>query len=120
MNAAAMKRLPTFLIPLLLVLALGPAALAAPLEDGGTGRVVEVVDGDTLVLDDGRQVRLVGIQAPKLLLGRPGFVAWPLGEESKSALEELALGHVVGLRYGGRRMDRHGRALAHLYDEDSI
>ena len=40
-------------------------------------RVVEVIDGDTVVLEDGRQVRLVGIQAPKLALGRPGFRAWP-------------------------------------------
>ena len=113
-----MNRSSTFLIPLLLVLALGPAAFAAPLEEGGTGRVVEVVDGDTLVLDDGRQVRLVGIQAPKLPLGRPGFEAWPLGEKSKAALEALTLGRVVSLRYGGRRTDRHGRSLAHLFGED--
>ncbi len=83
----------------------------------GSGRVVEIVDGDTLVLDDGRQVRLVGIQAPKLPLGRPGFKAWPLAEEAKAALAELALGREVTLAYGGRRIDRHGRALAHLIDD---
>ena len=43
-----------------------------------TERVVEIVDGDTLVLAGGRQVRLVGIQAPKLPLGRPGLEAGPL------------------------------------------
>ena len=32
------------------------------LEAGGT--VVAIVDGDTLLLDDGREIRLVGIQAP--------------------------------------------------------
>ncbi len=115
-----MTRLSVNPIALLFVLALGSAAFAAPLEEGGSGRVVEVVDGDTLVLDDGRQVRLVGIQAPKLPLGRPGFEAWPLGEKSKAALEALVLGRVVSLRHGGRRIDRHGRALAHLFDEDGI
>jgi micrococcal nuclease len=78
-------------------------------------QVVEVIDGDTLLLDDGRPVRLVGIQSPKLPLGRSGFEAWPLAEEAKAALTALTLGRDVGLGYGGRRNDRHGRALAHLY-----
>lgn len=99
------------LVPPAAVLAAGPAAL----DIAERGRVVEVIDGDTVVLDDGRQVRLVGIQAPKLPLGRTGFRAWPLAEEAKAALEALALGREVGLGYGGRRVDRHGRALAHLY-----
>ncbi len=89
----------------------------AALEIAETEAVVEIVDGDTLVLADGRQVRLVGLQAPKLPLGRAGFKAWPLAEEAKAALAELALGGTVTLGYGGRRIDRHGRALAHLFDQ---
>ncbi len=91
------------------------AAFAA-LEIAETDAVVEIVDGDTLVLADGRQIRLVGLQAPKLPLGRPGFKAWPLAEAAKTALAQLALGRAVTLGYGGRRIDRHGRALAHLFD----
>ena len=94
------------------------AAAFAALEAAETEAVVEIVDGDTLVLADGRQVRLVGIQAPKLPLGRPGFKAWPLAEEAKAALAELTLGRAVTLGYGGRRIDRHGRALGHLFDQD--
>ncbi len=110
------------------------ATLAAPVQaasgepalvSAGTGTVREVVDGDTLVLDDGRQVRLVGIQAPKLPLGRAGFREWPLAREAKAALEDLVGLSGVGLpgqpkrlrlAYGGRRIDRHGRLLAHLFD----
>lgn len=88
------------------------------LSPGGAATVTEVVDGDTVVLDDGRQVRLVGIQAPKLPLGRKGFVAWPLADRAKTALEALSLGRQVSLGYGGRRTDRHGRALAHLFLPD--
>ncbi len=40
------------------------AAAFAALEIAETEAVVEIVDGDTLVLADGRQVRLVGLQAP--------------------------------------------------------
>ena len=102
---------------LLFFLALAAPAVADPLSAGGSGRVVEVVDGDTVVLDNRVEVRMVGIQAPKLPLGRAGFVAWPLAEEAKAALEALILDKTVTLSYGGRRMDRHGRALAHLHDE---
>ncbi len=94
----------------------GPAAVAS-LEAGGRGQVVEIVDGDTLVLASGKEVRLVGIQAPKLPLGRKGFRAWPLAEEAKAALKSLTLGKTLALSYGGRRVDRHGRLLAHLHDE---
>lgn len=94
------------------------ASLPAGLKDGGTARAVEIVDGDTLVLDDGRQVRLVGIQAPKLPLGRAGFKAWPLAREAKRALSALALGRTLTLAHGGTRIDRHGRVLAQLFDAE--
>ena len=95
---------------------------AAELPDGlvadGGARVVEIVDGDTVVLDDGSEVRLVGLQAPKLALGRPDFEDWPLADEARAALEDLLLGEAVTLAYGGRRLDRHGRHLAHLFLAD--
>ncbi|HSR73118.1 MAG TPA: thermonuclease family protein, partial [Kiloniellales bacterium] len=92
--------------------------LRARLAPGEGGTVAGIVDGDTLVLADGREIRLVGIQAPKLPLGREGFVAWPLAEEARAALSGLALGKHVRLGYGGRRGDRHGRVLAHLFGPD--
>jgi endonuclease YncB( thermonuclease family) len=84
------------------------------LVDGEAGEVVRIIDGDTLVLDDGTEVRLIGIQAPKLPLDRPGFVAWPLAEEAKAALEKLALGQAAIVRYGGTLRDRYGRALGQV------
>jgi hypothetical protein len=64
--------------------------------------------------DGGQAVRLVGIQAPKLPLGRKNFRKWPLADRARSALESLTRGRAVSLYYGGRRIDRHGRQLAHL------
>tara|TARA_R110002096_G_scaffold257381_1_gene450913 strand:+ start:262763 stop:263563 length:801 start_codon:yes stop_codon:yes gene_type:complete len=83
-----------------------------------TSRVVEVIDGDTLVLENNVTVRLVGLQAPKIALGRENFKEWPLGYEAKDALRDLTLGKTVSLYYGGREMDRYGRALAHLFLDD--
>jgi endonuclease YncB( thermonuclease family) len=98
----------------------GPYAEAAerraPADVARRGVALEIIDGDTLVLQGGVQVRLVGIQAPKLPLGRRGFTAWPLAEQAKAALSRLTLGRTLELSYVGRRIDRHGRLLAHLND----
>jgi micrococcal nuclease len=91
------------------------APAAGGLRDGKSGRAIEVIDGDTLRLDDGREVRLVGIQAPKLPLGRRNFPTWPLADEAKAALEQIALGRSLTPRFGGAEGDRHARTLAHLY-----
>ncbi len=80
----------------------------------GEGRVVAVTDGDTLTLAGGTIVRLVGIQAPKLSLGRPGFRPWPLAEKAKAALAALCLDRAATLAYGGNRTDRYGRLLAQI------
>lgn len=85
------------------------------LRDGPKGTVSEIVDGDTLLLDTGLVVRLIGIQAPKLALGRDGQADWPGAGAAKAALAAIALHRTVLLRYGGEEMDRHGRTLAQLF-----
>ena len=111
------------LVSLFLLLAF-PALALEGLEKGESAVVAKVVDGDTVVLEhaiDGvLAVRLVGIQAPKLPLGRPGFTAWPLAEEAKRGLAALVAGRRLTLSFGGRRKDRHGRLLAHLHDRDGV
>ncbi|MEK9672524.1 MAG: thermonuclease family protein [Rhodospirillaceae bacterium] len=103
-----------------LVLCIAPAPTAdAPVEALVEAQVTAVVDGDTVALDrsinGATQVRLTGIQTPKLPLGRLGFKEWPLAPEAKRAMEDLVLGKSVRLTFPGNHMDRHGRLLAHLY-----
>ncbi|MEQ8325753.1 MAG: thermonuclease family protein [Parvibaculum sp.] len=103
----------------LLLPMLSPAtgrAAECDLETGEEGLQVEdVIDGDTLLLDDGREVRLTGIQAPKLPLGRAGFEPWPKAEEARQALAAFLASKTITLKYGGARIDRHGRILAHVF-----
>jgi endonuclease YncB( thermonuclease family) len=84
------------------------------LSDGGTATVATVVDGDTLSLADGRAVRLLGIEAPKPYLARPGADAGTLAEAARQELERLAGGARIGLRLGAGQSDRHGRILAEV------
>lgn len=85
------------------------------LRDGPRGTVTQIVDGDTLLLDNGLVVRLVGIQAPHLQLGREGLSDWPMGSDARAALASIALGKSVQLRYGGEEKDRYGRLLGQLF-----
>jgi micrococcal nuclease len=97
-----------------------PGGFAALQESGGFAAVARIVDGDTLELDDGRRVRLVGVQAPKRPPEIPEATKWPAAEAAKSALAELARGWLVELRYGGARTDRHGWVLAQLFRVDGL
>ena len=96
-------------------LLLAGAASAEPL------RVTAVLDGDTLELEDGRLVRLAGIEAakpPRSANPADGRV-WPLAEAATRALSDLALDRRV-LLHGPAPVDRHGRLLAHLVREDGL
>ena len=91
------------------------AAACEGLRDGPKGTVTQIVDGDTLLLDTGLVVRLIGIQAPHLALGRDGVTDWPKGEDAKQALSDIALNQKILLRYGGEEKDRYGRSLGQLF-----
>ncbi len=97
------------------LLAGGHAYASCNLKAGGTDTIVEVVDGDTVILSSGKQVRMVGIQAPKLALQRKNFKDWPMADLAKQQLENIALNQPVIIKYGGRKVDRHRRILAHLF-----
>ncbi len=93
----------------------GPASYAADLTAG----VAEALDGDTLRLADGREVRLSGIQAPKPPLrsaGRP----WPIAEHARRALDELARGQVLAFALAPIPADRHRRLAAQATREDGV
>ncbi|MDR6769470.1 thermonuclease family protein [Azospirillum sp. BE72] len=109
--------LPLVGLPALLLswLLLAASASAEPL------RVTAVLDGDTLELEDGRHVRLAGIEAakPPRNAGPADGRVWPLAEAATRALSELALGRRVAL-HGPAPVDRHGRLLAHLVREDGL
>lgn len=78
-------------------------------------RVQYVHDGDTLILDDRRKVRLIGIDTPEL--GRDGRPDQPWAVAARDALRRLLANHGsrVQLRFDQERHDRYGRLLAHLY-----
>ena len=78
--------------------------------------MVRVQDGDTVVLEGDRKVRLLGIDAPEL--EREGQPADFLAHKAKKVLTGLAQGKRVRLEYDKLRYDRFGRILAFLFLPD--
>lgn len=83
-----------------------------------TARVSFVADGDTVRLDTGEWVRLIGINTPEK--GRNGRADEPLSLAARDALQQLlaAQDMRIGLRLGTEQHDRHGRLLAHAFLAD--
>jgi len=80
--------------------------------------VQRVVDGDTLRLSDGRNVRMIGLNTPEL--GKQGRSDEPFAVVARKRLEALvaASDGRVGLVPGKESKDHYGRTLAHVYSAD--
>lgn len=93
--------------------------------------VAEVVDGDSVRLDGGDTVRLLGIDAPEASVNRKlgddvrkmdiavrddALVA--LGRESAMFARSLARGKRCWLEFENQRTDQYGRLLAYVHLED--
>lgn len=77
-----------------------------------TQLVTRVVDGDTVRLDDGEAVRLLGIDTPER--------NEPLYTEASALLSRLVFERDVTLEFDQTRRDHYKRLLAHLWVRDSL
>ncbi|PZQ19301.1 MAG: hypothetical protein DI565_02695 [Ancylobacter novellus] len=92
------------------------AAQALPCALQGAAETVAVeraIEGDAVLLDDGRIVRLAGVSAPKAPLGLAPQ-DWPLEATAHDALQREAGGRVFELRTAAASPDRRGRVLGYM------
>jgi endonuclease YncB( thermonuclease family) len=70
-------------------------------------KVVRVVDGDTIELENGQKVRLIGIDTPER--GCPGY------QEAKKNMQDMVLAkRIVLVSDGKQTTDRYGRLLRYV------
>ncbi len=87
------------------------------LEAGPTRAAAEVIDGDTLRLDDGKVVKLAGILPPRAFDAGAPRGTWPPEQAAKAALQAIVAGRTVSLAFTGARTDRYERVIAHLFTD---
>ena len=112
---AGRQKIPFFLALIALLVIL---AAYHVLDAGKAHRVEHVYDGDTIGLEDGTKVRLIGVDAPEV--DSPYSKKEPFGEQSKSFLTGLILHREVTLSEGDPSRDKYGRTLAYVYVDDVL
>jgi micrococcal nuclease len=85
-----------------------------------TAHVKYALDGDSLVLATGQQVRLIGVNAPEMSNraqaggSSADSAPQPLAREARALASKLTEGRQVSLVYESERNDHYGRELAHV------
>ncbi len=92
-----------------------PSASGVP-ADAEKALVLRVIDGDTLELDDGRRVRLIGIDAPEK--EGPYTRAEPYGDTAAEYARKALEDQTVWLERDVSDTDRYGRLLRYVYLAD--
>jgi len=96
-----------------------PSAIVHPLPSRGPFRVIRVLDGDTLVLDNGETVRLIGVDAPEI--HHPEIPVQRFGEEATEFLRRFAEGFECVLEYEPNNLrDQYGRLLVYVFVGDRL
>jgi len=82
-----------------------------------SAKVDWVADGDTVRLQDGRKIRLLGINTPEL--AKDGKAAEPLAKEARQFLRQLFDKQTVQIITGEQTHDKYGRLLAYVFHDDT-
>jgi micrococcal nuclease len=85
-----------------------------------SGRVVRVIDGDTVRVRFERgteTVRYIGVDTPESV--KPGTPVQCFAKRAAAFNRNLVSGRAVRLRFGPERRDRYGRLLAYVYVDGS-
>jgi micrococcal nuclease len=116
------RRLSLILVYVLLISATALLLIASAAPKQQWFRVKWVIDGDTIVLGDGRHIRYIGINAPEIAhdkhftgSGRRVRKAEPFGDAAKKYNQYLVGSKKVRLEFDKERHDRYGRWLAYVF-----
>lgn len=101
----------TFLFFLLYVVLIGSVSLSQE-----THKVKRVIDGDTIELENGEKVRLIGIDTPETV--HPSKDVEYYGKEASDFTKRMLEGKQVEIEFDIQKRDKYGRLLAYVYLED--
>lgn len=98
----------------LLLVVVGLVGAALKLQQGqALYTVASVVDGDTIMLDNGERVRYIGIDTPETV--HPSKPVECYGPEASARNKELVAGKRVRLETDTTDRDQYGRLLRYVY-----
>lgn len=108
-------------VPKKTVHAPSPAPVTAPVlgvTSNNMYQVTRVVDGDTIQIDTGQKVRLIGVDTPETVAPRKAVQCF--GKEASTYTSERLLGQTVRLEKDVSETDSFGRLLRYVYVGDEF
>ena len=91
-------------------------SLSISCSNAQTLKCTRVVDGDTIILNNGERVRLIGVDTPETK--HPKKPVEYYGKEASAFTKRMVEGKEVRLKYDQQRKDEYGRLLAYVYLTD--
>lgn len=84
-------------------------------------RVVEIIDGDTIRLENGKLLRFIGIDTPEMRVKKE--TVWidhpqPFARQAKAFTRTLLGGECVRIEFDVERVDKYGRLLGYVFLDD--
>lgn len=119
-----MNLLSRLIIPLFVLCVISPVFAQ-------TYHVKHIVDGDTIKLDSGETVRLIGVDTPECTnnekarrdsqrTGQDMLTITQMGQEAKKYLAQILAGKNVRLEFDAGKRDRYGRLLAYVFEDTAL
>lgn len=86
-------------------------------------KVVKVIDGDTVRLENGKILRYIGIDTPELrrkIEGRWIYSPAPFAEEAEEYNKKLVEGKYVKVEFDVKKTDEYGRLLGYVFVDNTF
>jgi len=86
-------------------------------------KVVKVIDGDTIKLENGETLRYIGIDTPEIKIKQNGRFAYkpqPFSLEAKKLNEKLVKNKIVRIEFDVEKTDKYKRLLGYCFVGDTL
>lgn len=81
-------------------------------------KVIKIIDGDTIEIDNGQKVRYIGINAPETVDPRKEVQCF--GEQASAKNKELVEGKTIKIEKDISETDKYGRLLRYVYVDNKM
>ena len=86
-------------------------------------KVIDVIDGDTIKLANGKLLRYIGLDTPELRIKKGGkfiYSPQPFSKEATEFNQKLVANKFITVEFDVERVDRYGRLLGYCFVDDTF
>lgn len=111
------------IIFLLLFFAISCSPIKNTPQDYAQIKVIDVIDGDTVKLADGKLLRYIGLDTPELHIKKNNTFIYspqPFSQEAKQLNQTLVENKLIRIEFDMEKFDKYGRLLGYCFIENTF